>query len=45
MMCASDCAGTVELGEADGVVNVEVVFMESVVSFYVQRIGEEFSVS
>ena len=34
-----------ELGEAGEMVNVEVVFMESVVSFYVQRIGEEFSVS
>lgn len=38
-------AGTVELGGAGEVLNVQVVFIESVVSFYVQRIGEEFSVS
>ena len=36
-------AGTVELsGE---VMEVQVVFIESVVSFYVQRIGEGYSVS
>lgn len=39
------CSDTVELGGSGDVCDVQVVFIEGVLSFYVQRLGEGFSVS